>query len=69
MQHYSYQVIIEWGRRVAHTLAEFACSERYSVCTHMQPPQLEGPVQLLPPPYALNALEPFMSQETLEYHW
>eukprot|EP00197_Chlamydomonas_leiostraca_P006153 CAMPEP_0202858936 /NCGR_PEP_ID=MMETSP1391-20130828/1262_1 /ASSEMBLY_ACC=CAM_ASM_000867 /TAXON_ID=1034604 /ORGANISM="Chlamydomonas leiostraca, Strain SAG 11-49" /LENGTH=321 /DNA_ID=CAMNT_0049537919 /DNA_START=21 /DNA_END=986 /DNA_ORIENTATION=- len=32
-------------------------------------PKLEGPVQLLPPPYPLNALEPHMSQETLEYHW
>ncbi|XP_028791175.1 superoxide dismutase [Fe], chloroplastic [Neltuma alba] len=24
---------------------------------------------LKPPPYSLNALEPVMSQETLEYHW
>ncbi|KAG2692256.1 hypothetical protein I3760_08G044300 [Carya illinoinensis] len=24
---------------------------------------------LKPPPYALNSLEPHMSQETLEYHW
>ncbi|XP_057971730.1 superoxide dismutase [Fe], chloroplastic isoform X4 [Malania oleifera] len=25
--------------------------------------------ELKPPPYPLNALEPHMSQETLEYHW
>ncbi|KAK7344767.1 hypothetical protein VNO77_14799 [Canavalia gladiata] len=25
--------------------------------------------ELKPPPYHLNALEPIMSQETLEYHW
>ncbi|XP_059666892.1 superoxide dismutase [Fe], chloroplastic-like [Cornus florida] len=25
--------------------------------------------ELKPPPYALNALEPHMSRETLEYHW
>ncbi|KAM7491802.1 hypothetical protein LguiA_034723 [Lonicera macranthoides] len=26
-------------------------------------------IELKPPPYAVNALEPHMSQETLEYHW
>nr|QKY15092.1 superoxide dismutase [fe] (FSD) [Polytomella parva] len=27
------------------------------------------PFELKPPPYALDALEPHMSKETLEYHW
>nr|AAC63378.1 iron superoxide dismutase [Zantedeschia aethiopica] len=26
-------------------------------------------LELKPPPYSLNALEPYMSQETLEFHW
>ncbi|KAI7725263.1 hypothetical protein M8C21_026061 [Ambrosia artemisiifolia] len=26
-------------------------------------------IDLKPPPYALDALEPYMSKETLEYHW
>ncbi|XP_043717274.1 superoxide dismutase [Fe], chloroplastic isoform X3 [Telopea speciosissima] len=26
-------------------------------------------IELKPPPYSLNSLEPYMSRETLEYHW
>ncbi|CAK9135083.1 unnamed protein product [Ilex paraguariensis] len=33
------------------------------------PIQVTAKIQLKPPPYPLNALEPHMSCETLEYHW
>ncbi|XP_020229178.1 superoxide dismutase [Fe], chloroplastic isoform X2 [Cajanus cajan] len=31
--------------------------------------KITAKLELKPPPYPLNALEPIMSQETLEYHW
>ncbi|KAI3892034.1 hypothetical protein MKX03_030868 [Papaver bracteatum] len=31
--------------------------------------QITAQFELKPPPYPLNALEPHMSKETLEYHW
>ncbi|KAK8468153.1 hypothetical protein PHAVU_007G240600 [Phaseolus vulgaris] len=31
--------------------------------------EITAKFELKPPPYPLNALEPIMSQETLEYHW
>ncbi|XP_020965584.1 superoxide dismutase [Fe], chloroplastic [Arachis ipaensis] len=31
--------------------------------------KISATFELKPPPYPLNALEPIMSQETLEYHW
>ncbi|XP_054822028.1 superoxide dismutase [Fe], chloroplastic-like [Prosopis cineraria] len=33
------------------------------------PAKITAKFDLKPPPYPLNALEPVMSQETLEYHW
>ncbi|KAD2805313.1 hypothetical protein E3N88_38690 [Mikania micrantha] len=33
------------------------------------PGKLSASIDLKPPPYELNALEPHMSKETLEYHW
>ncbi|XP_061341435.1 superoxide dismutase [Fe], chloroplastic-like [Gastrolobium bilobum] len=33
------------------------------------PTKITATFDLKPPPYPLNALEPIMSQETLEYHW
>ncbi|KAI4351185.1 hypothetical protein L6164_005565 [Bauhinia variegata] len=33
------------------------------------PSTITAKFELKPPPYPLNALEPIMSQETLEYHW
>ncbi|KAL2326658.1 hypothetical protein Fmac_025716 [Flemingia macrophylla] len=31
--------------------------------------KINAKLELKPPPYPLNALEPILSQETLEYHW
>jgi Fe-Mn family superoxide dismutase len=30
---------------------------------------VKAAVELKPPPYALDALEPHMKKETLEFHW
>ncbi|XP_075648155.1 superoxide dismutase [Fe], chloroplastic isoform X1 [Castanea sativa] len=38
-------------------------------CTRKAGPTITAKLELKPPPYPLNALEPHMSQETLEYHW
>lgn len=38
-------------------------------CTRKAGPTITATLELKPPPYPLNALEPHMSQETLEYHW
>lgn len=39
------------------------CKRRYG------PQVVTAKIELKPPPYMLNALEPHMSKETLEYHW
>ncbi|KAI7725262.1 hypothetical protein M8C21_026060 [Ambrosia artemisiifolia] len=53
--------------RLSHNLhssqRQRRCS-RKSVCG-----TISASIDLKPPPYALNALEPHMSKETLEYHW
>ncbi|KAK4572445.1 hypothetical protein RGQ29_030759 [Quercus rubra] len=38
-------------------------------CTRKAGLTITAKLELKPPPYPLNALEPHMSQETLEYHW
>lgn len=38
-------------------------------CTRKAGSTITAKLELKPPPYPLNALEPHMSQETLEYHW
>ncbi|KAF5456198.1 hypothetical protein F2P56_025705 [Juglans regia] len=38
-------------------------------CRRKAGPTITAKLDLKPPPYPLNALEPHMSQETLEYHW
>ncbi|XP_024991353.1 superoxide dismutase [Fe], chloroplastic [Cynara cardunculus var. scolymus] len=39
-------------------------------CTRKYVPgAISASIDLKPPPYALHALEPHMSKETLEYHW
>ncbi|GAV73403.1 Sod_Fe_N domain-containing protein/Sod_Fe_C domain-containing protein [Cephalotus follicularis] len=38
-------------------------------CTRKAGLSIAAKFELKPPPYQLNALEPHMSQDTLEYHW
>ncbi|KAK4796092.1 hypothetical protein SAY86_028418 [Trapa natans] len=43
--------------------------ERYGRRRANDFPAVTARLELKPPPYPLNALEPHMSQETLSYHW
>ncbi|XP_028804279.1 superoxide dismutase [Fe], chloroplastic isoform X1 [Neltuma alba] len=47
---------------------EFAGRERRCIKKVVRA-KITAKFDLKPPPYSLNALEPVMSQETLEYHW
>ncbi|KAJ7974857.1 Superoxide dismutase [Quillaja saponaria] len=49
--------ILKWGNKERH------CKRKVG------PAKITAQFELKPPPYALNALEPHMSQETLDYHW
>ncbi|MED6195894.1 Superoxide dismutase [Stylosanthes scabra] len=48
--------------------SEFSNKQRRFIRKH-GPAKISATFELKPPPYPLNALEPIMSQETLEYHW
>ncbi|KAK7393105.1 hypothetical protein VNO78_21559 [Psophocarpus tetragonolobus] len=50
--------------------SSFKFSKKESRCTRKaKRTEITAKFELKPPPYPLNALEPIMSQETLEYHW
>ncbi|XP_031390760.1 superoxide dismutase [Fe], chloroplastic isoform X2 [Punica granatum] len=46
-----------------------AKNQRRSTRRAASTPAITAKLELKPPPYPLNALEPHMSQETLSYHW
>lgn len=51
------------------TKKEMTSLKRRQCCTRKASPTITAKLELKPPPYPLNALEPHMSRETLEYHW
>ncbi|KAG2692257.1 hypothetical protein I3760_08G044300 [Carya illinoinensis] len=53
---------LQWTKKEVCTLLYRRCRRKIGF-------MVTAKFDLKPPPYALNSLEPHMSQETLEYHW